>query len=87
MYVLASALTVTLWLKGLHPDLPGWSWPLRALTGVLCPTCFLTRATAAALSEDLHGSIQWHAFGPMAEAGLLAWSGLALKRRRLLPLP
>ncbi|QNJ15286.1 hypothetical protein SynA18461_02677 [Synechococcus sp. A18-46.1] len=52
-----------------------------------CPTCFLTRATAAALSGDLHGSIQWHAFGPMAAAGLLIWSGLALHRRRLFPLP
>ena len=85
--MLPSVLTGTLWLKGLHPDLPGWSCPLRSLTGVPCPTCFLTRATAAALSGDLHGSIHWHAFGPVAAAGLLAWSGLALQRRRLLPLP
>ena len=82
-----SVLTGTLWLKGLHPELPGWTCPLRALTGVPCPTCFLTRATAAALSGDLQGSIHWHAFGPMAAAGLLGWSALALYRRQLLPLP
>ena len=85
--MLPSVLTGTLWLKGLHPELPGWACPLRELTGVPCPTCFLTRATAAALSGDLHGSIQWHAFGPMVAAGLLIWSGLALHRRRLFPLP
>ncbi len=85
--MLPSVLTGTLWLKGLHPELPGWTCPLRALTGVPCPTCFLTRATAAALSGDLQGSIHWHAFGPLAAAGLLIWSGLALHRRRLFPLP
>ena len=85
--MLPSVLTGTLWLKGLHPALPGWACPLRGLTGVPCPTCFLTRATAAALSGDLYGSVQWHAFGPMAAAGLLSWSALALVRRRLVPLP
>jgi hypothetical protein len=85
--VLPSVLTGTLWLKGLHPELPGWSCPLRSLTGIPCPTCFLTRATAAALSGDLHSSVQWHAFGPIAAAGLLSWSALALVRRRLVPLP
>jgi hypothetical protein len=85
--VLPSVLTGTLWLKGLHPELPGWACPLRALTGVPCPTCFLTRATAAALSGDLQESIHWHAFGPLAAAGLLFWSGLSLYRRRLFPLP
>ncbi|QNI92862.1 hypothetical protein SynBOUM118_02539 [Synechococcus sp. BOUM118] len=50
-----------------------------------CPTCFLTRATAAALSGDLQGSIHGHAFGPIAASGLLIWSGLALHRRLLFP--
>ena len=85
--MLPSVLTGTLWLKGLHPALPGWACPLRGLTGVPCPTCFLTRATAAALSGDLQGSIHWHTFGPLAAAGLLIWSGVALHRRRLFPLP
>ena len=85
--MLPSLLTGTLWLKVIHPDLPDWSCPLRALTGVPCPTCFLTCATAAALSGDLQGSIQWHAFGPVAAAGLLIWGELVLFQRRLLPLP
>ena len=80
-----AALTGYLGLKGLHPGLPGFACPLRALTGIPCPTCFLTRATAAALTGDLRTSVQLHAFGPLAAAGLLVWSLLAIRQRRLLP--
>lgn len=80
-----AALTGYLWLKGLHPALPGWPCPLRALTGIPCPTCFLTRATSAALTGDLAGSLQWHAFGPLVAAGLIWWSIAAIRQRRLLP--
>jgi hypothetical protein len=73
-------------LKGRYPDLPGFSCPLRALTGIPCPTCFLTRATATALTGDLTGSVQLHAFGPLLAAGLLWWSVQAIRRRELLPL-
>ena len=59
--------------------------PLRALTGIPCPTCFLTRATAAALTGDLTGSVQLHAFGPIAAAGLVWWSITAIRQRRLMP--
>lgn len=58
---------------------------MRALTGVPCPTCFLTRATELALHGDLGGSLQQHAFGPLAAATLVGWSVLAVRRRRLLP--
>jgi hypothetical protein len=81
-----AGLTTYLWFKGLHPSLPGWPCPLRALTGIPCPTCFLTRATSAALTGDLVASVQMHAFGPLAAAGLLAWSLLAIRQRRLVPL-
>ncbi|CAK6695735.1 hypothetical protein MNNICLKF_01901 [Synechococcus sp. CBW1107] len=81
------SLTGYLWLKGLHPALPGWSCPLRALTGVPCPTCFLSRATSAALSGDLAGSLQLHAFGPLMAAALLWWSITALRSGALLPRP
>jgi len=64
---------------------PGFSCPLRALTGIPCPTCFLTRATAAALRGDLGGSLQLHAFGPLAATALLWWSITAIRQRRLLP--
>jgi hypothetical protein len=83
--VLPVALTGYLGLKGLHPSLPGWPCPLRALTGIPCPTCFLTRAIGAALSGDLASSIELHAFGPLAAAALLGWSALAIRQRRLVP--
>ena len=70
---LPATLTGYLWLKGLQPHLPGLSCPLRTLTGIPCPTCYLTRATSAALTGDLAGSIRWHAFGPLVAAGLLWW--------------
>ena len=84
-YVLPATLTGTLWLKGLHPGLPGLSCPLRALTGIPCPTCYLTRATSAALTGDWSQSIALHAYGPIAAAALLWWSITAICQRRLLP--
>ena len=85
-YLLPATVTGALWLKGLHPGLPGLSCPLRTLTGVPCPTCFLTRATVAALTGDLSSSLQWHLFGPVVAGGLILWSAVALRQRRLFPL-
>ena len=79
-------MTGYLWLKGLHPSLPGWACPLRGLTGIPCPTCFLTRATSAALTGNLSEALHWHAFGTIAAAGLVGWSLLAIQRRELLPI-
>jgi hypothetical protein len=86
-FLLPSALTAYLWLKAGQPHLPGWSCPLRALSGIPCPTCFLTRATELALRGDLHGSVQQHAFGPLMAISLLLWSLAAIRQRRLLPHP
>jgi len=72
--VLPAALTGYLAIKGLHPELPGWSCPLRQLTGIPCPTCYLTRATSQALVGHLDQAVQLHAFGPLLAAGLLVWS-------------
>jgi len=51
-YLLPSPLTGYFWLKGWHPNLhlPGFACPLRVLSGIPCPTCFLTRATCVSLS-------------------------------------
>ena len=78
-------LTGTLWLKGLHPQLPGFSCPLRALTGIPCPTCFLTRAISAALTGDLHDAVHWHLFGPVMAAVLVGWSVVSIRQRQLMP--
>ncbi|MGB1622923.1 MAG: DUF2752 domain-containing protein [Synechococcus sp.] len=85
-FLLPAGLTGVLWLKGLHPGLPGLSCPLRALTGIPCPTCYLTRATSAALTGNLGESIQWHAFGPVVATALLVWSAWAIQQRRLWPI-
>lgn len=79
------ALTSALFVRGLNPHLPGWSCPLRLVTGIPCPTCFLTRATAAALTGNLSESVRLHAFGPPVAALLVVWSVLAIRQRRLLP--
>ncbi|MCX5941111.1 MAG: DUF2752 domain-containing protein [Cyanobium sp. LacPavin_0818_WC50_MAG_67_9] len=85
-YLLPASLTGYLWLKGLHPDLPGLGCPLRQLTGIPCPGCFLTRATSAALVADLPSSISLHAFGPLAAGVLVWWSITSVRQRRLVPL-
>jgi hypothetical protein len=82
---LPALLTGYLWLKGSHPSLPGLSCPLRALTGIPCPTCFLTRATAAALNGRFGEAVELHAFGPIAAACLLVWSVQAFRGGRLVP--
>ena len=74
-----------MWLKGLFPQLPGFSCPLRAITGIPCPTCFLTRATSAALTGDLYNALHWHLFGPVMAAVLIGWSVVSIRQRRLVP--
>ena len=84
-YLLLATVTGSLWLKGLNLGITVLSCPLRALTGMPCPASFLTRATSAALTGDLSGSLQWHLLGPIAALGLVFWSVLALQQRRLIP--
>ena len=84
-YLVPAALTGYLWLKGGWPELPGLSCPLRALTGIPCPTCYLTRATCVSLRGDWLHALQLHAFGPLVAAALLIWSVQAIRRRRFYP--
>ncbi|SBO44901.1 DUF2752 domain-containing protein [Cyanobium sp. NIES-981] len=83
--MLPAGITGYLWLKGAHPGLPGFACPLRAITGIPCPTCFLTRATAASLQAQWGEALSQHALGPLAAAALLVWSVQAIRRRRLAP--
>ena len=85
-FLAPGALTLYLAAKGAHPSLPGLSCPLRALSGIPCPTCFLTRATAAALQLRLDEALHLHAFGIPLAVLLVAWSALAIRRRHVLPL-
>ena len=84
-YFFPAAFTGYLWLKGGWPELPGLSCPLRALTGIPCPTCFLTRATCASLRGDWHQALNLHAYGPLVAAALILWSVQAIRRRQLYP--
>ncbi|MCP9849397.1 DUF2752 domain-containing protein [Cyanobium sp. Morenito 9A2] len=59
--------------RGLPLPLPGC--PLRALTGIPCPTCFLTRSVLASLHGDLGEALELHLFGPPLVAGGL-WLAL-----------
>ncbi|MCT0199813.1 DUF2752 domain-containing protein [Synechococcus sp. CS-1325] len=78
-------LTGYLGLKAFHPLLPGFSCPFRAISGIPCPTCFLTRSIAASLRGDLAESLSLHALGPIAAVGLIVWSAQAIHTRRLVP--
>ena len=56
-------------------ELPLPGCPLRALTGIPFPTCFLTRSVLATLRGDLGEAMELHLFGPAVLAAL-AWFGL-----------
>lgn len=78
-------MTTALAVSGGH--IPGFHCPFRTLTGTPCPTCYLTRATAAALRGHLVEAAQLHLFGPAAAALLLVWSARGIRQRRLVPSP
>jgi len=70
----AAALAQVLLLAA---GLPGWLCPMKAATGVPCPGCGLTRATAALFRGDLSASLRTHAYAPLIVLALLL-TGLAL---------
>ena len=69
-------------MKGWLPWLPGFSYPIRHLSGVPCPGCFLTRSVSLALTGQLSDSLEYHVLGPPAAAGLIAWAIASLRHRR-----
>ena len=88
-WLLAGGVALAMRSWGLLPL--DWSCPLRELTGVPCPTCFLTRSMMGALRGDLPASLHWHPLGiPLLVAGAgltaLLWMGRLSQPRRLWPL-
>lgn len=83
--LLPSVLSGYLFVKGFQTGLPGLSCPLRALTGIPCPGCFLTRAVAASLHGDLATAVHWHPIGPVAALMLIVWSVVSIRQKRLVP--
>jgi hypothetical protein len=84
-YLIPSALLGYLWVKGQQPGIPGLSCLMRSMTGIPCPTCFLTRATCSALTGNIAESVQHHAFGPIAAATLIYWAIWSIKAKQLVP--
>ena len=83
-YFLPSGLISYLFLKNYY-SLPGISCPIRQITGVPCPTCFLTRSTCLALQGDLENSFKMHIFGPFIALFLIIWSIKSFKTKKLFP--
>ncbi len=81
-YILPAIFTSFLWAKGKHHFI-GISCPFREVTGIPCPSCFLTRATCNALQGNFSDSINQHLFGPIAALGLIFWSFYAIKNKRI----
>ena len=83
-YFLPSVLVSYLYLKNYY-SLPGISCPFRQITGVPCPTCFLTRSTCMALQGDLENSFKMHIFGPFIALFLFIWCIKSIKTKKVFP--
>ena len=83
-YFLPSVLISYLYLKNYY-SLPGISCPFRQITGIPCPTCFLTRSTCLALQGDLEDSFRMHIFGPFVALFLMIWSIKSIQSKNLFP--
>ena len=84
---LPAAAVLYLGLKSRFGWLPGWSCPIRHLTGIPCPGCFLTRSVGLSLNGQLGDALELHVLGPTAATGLLLFAVLSIRRRRLLWTP
>ena len=83
-YFFPSGLMSYLYLKNYY-SLPGISCPFRQITGVPCPTCFLTRSTCLAFQGDLENSFKMHIFGPLIALFLIIWSIKSIKTKKVFP--
>lgn len=72
VFAAAAAQVVLVWA-----GLPGWPCPMKAATGVPCPGCGLTRASAALFRGDLYAALRTHAYAPLIVLALML-TGLTL---------
>ena len=83
-YFLPFGLVSYLYLKNYY-SLPGITCPFRQITGVPCPTCFLTRSTCLAFQGDLENSFKMHILGPFVALFLIIWSIKSFKTKKVFP--
>tara|TARA_A100001388_G_C28770402_1_gene503461 strand:+ start:579 stop:956 length:378 start_codon:yes stop_codon:yes gene_type:complete len=83
-YFFPTVLVSYLYFKETY-SLPGVSCPIRQITGIPCPTCFLTRSTCLALQGDLEDSFKMHLFGPFVALFLIIWSIKSIKTKKFFP--
>ena len=83
-YFLPTLLVSYLYFKETY-SFPGISCPFRQITGIPCPTCFLTRSTCLALQGDLQDSFKMHIFGPFLALFLIIWSIKSIKTKKFFP--
>ena len=83
-YLIPTGLTSYLYLKNYY-SLPGISCPFRAITGIPCPSCYLTRSTCMALQGDLENSFKMHFFGPFVALFFIIWSIRSIQTKKFFP--
>ena len=80
---LPTLAVVYLMLKGWWSWLPGWTCPIRHLSGIPCPGCYLTRSVSLSLTGQIGDALELHVLGPPTAMGLIAWAVASIRHRRL----
>lgn len=75
----AAQIAALVVLAGVVIFVLGYHCPFRALTGIDCPGCGMSRALVSLLHGDLAGSLAWH---PMLIPTLITVGFLAVFRKK-----